>query len=335
VHFVLPALVLAGGLIGRAIEWVERQSREQRESLRQDVVRYGGAIAGLAICWLLLMAWATAGPYVEIDGRLSRSLRLDGGLEWWAVFLPVLGAMAIVAFAIIRAGARCAGFAVATSLAILLALLQIHAGWSFVYRSGDVPRDMLVYVQTSPHLAAMVRDLEQFSHEWTGGMGLQIWYDGGVQWPLNWYLREFPNRRLFYDMPEDVTAPIVIAAVSQHSAERDQRLTEYSYVEYPMRWWVPEVDVYRRFAIAPELNNEFQQNHQTTQPPPYSLGDVARSVWSSVASLRHPEQQAKLFRMVVFRELPAPVGSYNYRVYVHDDYRHYYDALRHARGTTE
>jgi uncharacterized protein (TIGR03663 family) len=330
VHFVLPALILAGGLLGRGIEWLERQPTAARWSFGRDIVRYGGALAAFCVASFLLLAWATAGPYVEIDGTLRRSLRVEPGAAWWSMYLPVLGALAVGALATARAGVRRAGAVLTVTLTGLLVLLQVHAGWSFVYRSGDVPRDMLVYVQTSPHLKQMVRDLEGFSQEWTGGVRLEVWYDGGTQWPLNWYLREFPNRRLFYDLPEEVTAPIVIAAVSQHSAEREERLADYTYTEYPMRWWIPEAETYRRFAIAPELNAEFHQNHQTDQPPPYSAVDVLRSVWNSISSLSEPRQQAKLFRLVVYRELTASIGSYNYRVYVHNDYVHYYNTYRYG-----
>ena len=26
-------------------------------------------------------------------------------------------------------------------------------------------------------------------------MGLTVWYDDVTQWPFNWYLKDFPNRR--------------------------------------------------------------------------------------------------------------------------------------------
>ena len=57
--------------------------------------------------------------------------------------------------------------------------------------------------------------------------------------------------------------------------------------------------------------------------------DVAESVWRSVWGLREPQQQAKMFRLVSYRELWAPIGSYNFRVYVRNDLLQTWDDLRY------
>jgi hypothetical protein len=98
----------------------------------------------------------------------------------------------------------------------------------------------------------------------------------------------------------------------------------------PLRRWIPEDETYRRFAIAPEVRSEWRQNLQTDEPPPYSLGDVVASVGRSVASIREPEQQAELFRLIVHRELTAPIGVFPMQVYVHEDYQQHFDGLRYA-----
>ncbi len=54
-------------------------------------------------------------------------------------------------------------------------------------------------------------------------------------------------------------------------------LTGYTYQDYTMRWFFPEDPIYRRFAIAPELNNPADQNHQTDEDGPYSVADVLRA----------------------------------------------------------
>jgi hypothetical protein len=86
-----------------------------------------------------------------------------------------------------------------------------------------------------------------------------------------------------------------------------------------MRWWFPEDETYRRFAIAPELNKTERQNYQTDEQGPFSALDVAESVWRSVWGMHEPQQQAKMFRLLAYRELWAPIGSYNFRVYVRND----------------
>ena len=97
-----------------------------------------------------------------------------------------------------------------------------------------------------------------------------------------------------------------------------------------MRWFYPEEETYRRFAIAPELNQEWRQNYQNDKEPPYSLLDVAESIGSSFWSLRDPEQQAYVFRLGAFRELPREMlGNFRFRVYVRNDLLEVYDQVRY------
>ena len=70
-------------------------------------------------------------------------------------------------------------------------------GWST--RRATFPKDMLVYTQTSPDMHRMVGELTTLSAMTTGGRELEIWYDDndGTSWPMQWYLRDFPNRHLY------------------------------------------------------------------------------------------------------------------------------------------
>ena len=48
--------------------------------------------------------------------------------------------------------------------------------------------------------------------------------------------------------------------------------------------------------------------------------DVLESVWSSLWSMREPQQQAKMFRLVAYRELWDQIRSdFDFRVYVRND----------------
>jgi uncharacterized protein (TIGR03663 family) len=330
VHFLLPMLMLAGGVIGFVLEWIERQTVEWRHRLKADAVYVGLSVGLLLISSFGLVAWASAGPFVDIDGRIQRSIREDVFGSWWIVYLPAIAAVIFVAFWSIRSDTRRSLGVAAGTICVLLLALQVNAAWNMTYREGDVPRDMLIYVQTSPDVHRTVRDLERFSHEQTGGMSLEVLFTGGSQWPLNWYLRDFTNRRLISEIPEEPSAPFIIAATSEIGPEEEERLANYSYNEFPLRWWIPEDETYRRFAIAPELNTEWRQNVQTDDPPPYGASDVLRSVVRSLASVREPEHQARLFRLIIYRELTAPIGGYSVRLYVHDDHEQHFNGMRYG-----
>ena len=99
-----------------------------------------------------------------------------------------------------------------------------------------------------------------------------------------------------------------------------------------MRWWFPEEQTYRRFAYAPDIISEARQNYQDSRKPPFTVIDVVKSVLHSVASVRSPQEQAKLFRLVAYRELPSPVQSTNFQVYIRNDLVPQFDAIRYGPG---
>jgi hypothetical protein len=57
--------------------------------------------------------------------------------------------------------------------------------------------------------------------------------------------------------------------------------------------------------------------------------DTLGSVWHSLWGLREPSEQTKMFRLVTYRELWAPIGSYNFRVYVRNDLLQTYNDIRY------
>ncbi|MEX2425270.1 MAG: flippase activity-associated protein Agl23, partial [Thermomicrobiaceae bacterium] len=321
VHFVLPMLVLTGGGAGVLIERLLAGPAWLPERFPVVFIRWGAPIALLLVSGFLLLNWASNGPFVEIDGTLQRTIRDDIPISWWLIYLPVIAALLAILAAVIRLGWRPAITVASGTIAGLLLILQINAGWTLSYREGDVPRDMLVYVQTSPHLHQTVDDLEALSHEVTGGLDLNVYYSGTTQWPLNWYFREFNQRVLYHDVHEIPDAPVIIIGSNDVDEAEEERLEDYSFLELPLRWWIPEDASYRAFAIAPEVSAEWRRNLQNEDPPPYSIADVTLSVGRTIASLNEPEQQAELFRLLVHRELSAPIGAYSMRVYIHDDYR--------------
>jgi uncharacterized protein (TIGR03663 family) len=334
VHIALPMTLLAAATIGDGIEQLERHWLRWSPGARRDLIAFGGAVIALLGTAFLSLAWASDGPYSAASGVYERTLRAGVTDHWWTfVYLPWLVLLALLALAIVRLGARRALTTVLIAGTLALSLAQVHAEWRLTYREGDVPRDMLIYVQTSPDVPRVTKQLTELSQQVNGGMGLAVWYDDVTQWPFNWYLKDFPNRRYIGNqLPSDLDAQVIIVADNTlTSAMEDQLKENYSYQEYPMRWWYPEENTYRRFAYAPDITDENRQNYQDSSRPPYTLLDVARSVWSSIWSMREPSQQGKIFRMVAYREVPSGFGSVNFRVYVRNDLYPYFNQIRYDR----
>lgn len=331
VHVALPMILLAASYAGEAIEYVEARAREGTLPRFATVVVAGG-IPVLTVSWFLIWAWASAGPWVfdESINNYVRQLRPFAADNPWILYIPLVGLVALLIYGIYRLGPK---LALATSGAMMIAVMilgQAHVSYRFTYTEGDVAVDMLMYSQASPDVERVMDDMGEFSRQLTGERDIAIWYDSGTSWPFQWYLRDYPNRR-FYGTSIDSPPNAEVVLISQDSlGENEDMLTGYTYQDYTMRWFFPENPIYRRFAIAPELNDPARQNYQTDEEPPYSIGDVLESVGSSLWSLHDPQQQAKMFRLVAYREVWDQIRSdFDFRVYVRNDLVEIWDEARY------
>ena len=320
VHLTLPMVLLAASVIGEAIERLECGWAGWSSDRRREILGIGAGVVGIGAAAFLVMGWATAGPYVQAGQTLVRTVRPVAAAHWWLVYLPWLALVVLLGIAVRRLDARRTLAVLGIAGTLALGLAQVHAAWRMTYTDGDVPQDMLIYVQTSPEVVRVTNELTQLSQETTGGMGLSVWYDAATQWPFNWYLRDFPNRRYFgTQLTSPPDAAVVLVSQDYLTPQMEQQLSNYTYQQYPMRWWFPEEETYRRFAYAPDLKNPGRQNYQDSRQPPFSVLDVAGSVWQSIWAMHQPQEQGKIFRLVAYRELPAPIGVYWFRVYVRND----------------
>ncbi len=332
IHIALPMTLLAGSFAGDTLEFLERRWCCTDDRTNVDTLLVGAGVVTLLATAFLTFAWASNGPYELTDNTYVHGLRNGVAAHWWAyVYFPWLLLVAVVLLGVSRVGARRALSATLLAVVVAFMLAQIHAEWRLTYREGDVPRDMLVYVQTTPDVPLVTNQLQELSQQATDGMGLTVWYDDVTQWPFNWYLKDFPNRRYIgRELPSTLDAQVIIISddvlTQQMKTELD---TNYTYQEYPMRWWFPEENTYRRFAYAPDIKQESRQNYQNSRQPPFTLRDVVGSVWSSIWSMRHPTEQAKIFRMVAYREVPSGFGSVNFRIYVRNDLMPYFNEIRY------
>lgn len=335
VHITLPAILLAAALLAEV--W----RRWETTGFSWDGAQWllcAGLVA-LAVSWFLLAAPLTYGEFVESNapGGWERVVTAQGMERWWLLALPPLVGLVAIAVVWLRRGARAAAQPTLIALLIALALAQIHVAWRMVYQEGDIPKDMLVYTQTSPDMHRMTQELTALSEMTTGGLGLEIWYDdgNGTSWPMQWYLRNFPNRRLYSRSAAGTlgNAPVVLVAGDNRGAV-EPYLQGYTAQEYVLRWWFPEV-IYRDFAIAPEIPPG--RSAWDSSSSPHDMAAIARSVFTSVATLDNPDAQSNLYRMLMYRDLAYPIGlngagysgAYTYTMYIRNDLLPLYNEIRY------
>ncbi len=326
-HITVPAVLLSGIVVDDA-------ANRWRVLRRQPSVRFGWTVPswaaalvviGLLSCaaaWFFLAGRLTYGDFERInDGPMQRVVSTNSLDRWWLLTLPALAGILVLAASVFWRGFRMTGRDALIAVVAILALLQVHASWRLSYLQGDTPVDMLMYNQTSPDVTRMMAELNTLSDEVYGGNGLVVWYDSGTAWPMQWYLRDFPNR-VFYNRPldapptrEDVQAEVLLVANDNIENVEDQ-MAGYTPQAYVLRWHYPE-DTYRGFAIAPELNPGRSAWDDAEEP--HGPGEIVGSVVDSLETQLTPEGQQRVYRLVMYRDLPVPISGYGYTVYVRND----------------
>ncbi len=325
-HITLPATILAGALIGGLIERTIA-AREARLVGGRSAPRAFAwpewslalLLIGLTGCWYVLAGRLSFGRFEETgrNGNWTRTLTSYAADRWWWLAIPPLVAAIAIAIATIVRGSRRSAISTLGAVTVILTLLQIHTGWVLSYENPDVPTEMMIYTQTSPDVTRVMDEITELSFELTGGYGMEVWYDSGVSWPFQWYLRDFPNKRFVGSQiagpPDD--APIVIVS-TQYESSFEPYLSGYTATEYVLRWWFPE-DLYRNFAIAPEL--PVGRSAWKSADEAHGLSAVVESIAESFGNQLSPEDQARLYRLMLYRDLEQPLGQYNFKVYVRND----------------
>jgi len=201
-----------------------------------------------------------------------------------------------------RHGARVAVVPACLACTLVLLALTIHTSWGVTYERGDIPQDMLVYVQTSPDVPHVVQEIERISQQTGAGKDLKILLDGGytenvagqavshesIAWPFEWYLRDYRNKSYYsrtFTTPTD--AAVILAMVPNEEPIRAS-LGNYVAIRGRLNWWYPE--------------------------------DYKTLTWQKVwQGLMDPAVRAKLWRYFLYKETLNPLGSRDFDFFVRSD----------------
>ena len=325
-HIAVPGCLLAAVVIGQLIDRGVELSNE-RAFNRVDGILFAGLLV-IGASWLALAGKLTYGEFVTSATGSIRRVPTDWALNhWWLLAIPPLVALAGIGIWLFWRGPQRTALMVAAALVIGLLGMQVHAGFRMTYLQGDVPLDMLIYTQTSPDVPMLVHDLGEMSALMNGDKSMEIMYDGKVAWPMQWYLRDFTGKRYTpAGLGAPPTAPVLIVS-DELNSQFAPYLSGYTATDYVLRWWFPE-DVYRNFAIAPELplgRSALTSADQGTGPL-----DILDSVLASISGQTSAENQQELFRLIQYRDLPSPNGQYGFKVYIRNDLLPLFNSIRYG-----
>ena len=230
VNITLPLIIISAKFMGDMVERIEWRR----------LVSGGGVLLAPGVPLLLFLLWQLA--FFEPSS--------DGGLNFVAPMALAIGALGLAALGYYlarRSGAEnFAAFAVVPVVIILLAL-TIRASSMASYRNGDVPVEMLVYTQTSPDVARLIKEIKQAASKTGQNAAIPITVDNtsGFTWPWAWYLRNYTSISFpsFKDSPLQQTSDASILLIHRDNRIEAEEMLKEKYEEAQRirhRWWFPE-----------------------------------------------------------------------------------------------
>lgn len=135
-------------------------------------------------------------------------------------------------------------------------VLTARTAFAASFKNYDYAREFLVYAHSAPQVKYVIKLLSEISERSVNGKDLRFGYAGdGVSWPLEWYLRDFPNS-VYYGIEPDLNTlqqeEVLILGPNLHQSYSELLSVDYSIHKYLRLWW-PNQDY---FHLTPARINK-------------------------------------------------------------------------------
>ncbi|MBC8160761.1 MAG: TIGR03663 family protein, partial [Roseiflexaceae bacterium] len=254
-HVALPLVLLAAWALANTLGWAFRAAPPQRSvdeegstfliheseavdrGLPRALAIYLAIIGGLAVLTLMLIAMSTGS---------DTTLGTGAPVGLIGPSLLLLLAAATVCYGLLRSFREAVG-ALALATILVGGAYTLRSSYQINYLWGDTPREMLIFVQSTPDVSRVLERLELASIKRTGGMDMAIWYDNETIW--SWYTRNFTVKTqqqpaLTAAPGPEVQAVLMLQENIDNYPQNLDLLDGFVVQRLPMRWWFPE-DQYR------------------------------------------------------------------------------------------
>jgi len=226
VHPVLPMIILTAKFAGdqfKSVDW-------------REVWERGGALLAL------LLPVTLFGFYMLIKLQPFQGLSLFSLQETgnWFTALLVTALLAILtAMVIRRLRARYSLLVAAATLLIVLSFFTVRFAWMVAYINFDYATELLFYAHGAPDVVPTMNEIAEISERTVGDKMIKVAYDSDVSWPLEWYMREYPNRQFYGETPtrEKLDVPVVIAGSKNDDQVQPFLGDRYYRFKRRLVWW--------------------------------------------------------------------------------------------------
>jgi uncharacterized protein (TIGR03663 family) len=237
VHPALPMIVLSGKFLGDFLApgGLLAHGREGRLDWRAVWRRGGGLLA-------VLLPVALFGLYTLITLRPFQGLsifKLQETGNWLAALLVTLLLLLLTGMVMRRLGRRYSLLVGVATLAVVLSFFTVRFAWMASFINYDYATELLVYAHGAADVKPTMDEIAQISERTVGDKMIEVAYDSDVSWPLEWYMREYPNRVFYSDTPtrEKLDVPVVLAGDKDDAKVQPFLGDRYYRFKRRLVWW--------------------------------------------------------------------------------------------------
>ncbi|WP_343411125.1 flippase activity-associated protein Agl23 [Candidatus Amarolinea dominans] len=226
VYIALPMTLMGGWWAGRVLERIEWGAWRKQGGL--------WLLLSLPVMIFALTTLAQSSPFQNVTiAGLSTTLQ-------WLAALAMLLALAWLAVGWIRnLGRQRSGQTIFLALALALGLWTVRVSYMFNYIHFDDATELLVYAHATPDIKRAMNEIAEISERTVGGKQIKVAYDDDSTWPLEWYLREYPNRSFYGASPnrDALDAPVVLVGDKNEDKVKPYLGSRYVRYSYRLVWW--------------------------------------------------------------------------------------------------
>jgi len=275
VHPALSMIIITGKFGGEFLERVD-----WREAWRR-----GGLLLALLLPVTLfgVLTLLTKQPF---RGLSVSDLQATG--SWLAALLVTLLLLALTVLVVRRLGGRLSWSVAVATLSVLLAAFTVRTAWTFAYITYDYSTELMTFAHGTPDVTRTMNEIAEISRRTVGDKLIKVAYDSDVSWPLEWYMREYPNRVFYGENPSREQMDVPIVLVGDKNDAKVQPYLADKYIRFKRRlvWW-----------------------------PTYDYRDLTpKRIWDTLTT---PEKRQKLWDILYWREYPRSTDDW---YYVHNFY---------------
>jgi len=241
-HLVLPLGLSGAWFMGQV--WQKTDWHKMKENGAVPVA----VLLPIAVFSFIVLLGTVIGPAKPFAGMTLDQLEVTLRL----ILSLILFVIAVAGMYYFGRGLGLGGWGrvVLAAVFVLLTALTIRTAWMLTFINQDYATEFLMYADSTPDTAAVMRELDEMSRRLVGDKELKVAYDDESSWPFVWLLRDYKNASFFTGgsgVPTD--AQVVIVGDGNESKVKGQLGAKYLRRQYRLIWW-PNQDVYSNLTLG-------------------------------------------------------------------------------------